>query len=142
MRFQLLSMRRDREISWPRAPDRGISRPRAPDREISRFVNCAFSALIYEAGSGDLPAKGARPGDLPVWGASIKYQVSSIKYQVSSIKYQVSSIKYQVSSIKYQVSSFKYQVSSIKYQVSSLLGAKAPTKIQEVTLMRPIHGNL
>jgi hypothetical protein len=48
----------------------------------------------------------------------------------------------QVSSIKYQVSSIKYQVSSIKYQVSSLLGAKAPTKIQEVTLMRPIHGNL
>ena len=24
----------------------------------------------------------------------------------------------------------------------SLLGAKAPAKIQEVTLMRPIHGNL
>ena len=23
-----------------------------------------------------------------------------------------------------------------------MLGAKAPTKIQEVTLMRPIHGNL
>ena len=29
-----------------------------------------------------------------------------------------------------------------KHVILALLGAKAPTKIQEVTLMRPIHGNL
>ena len=28
-------------------------------RPVSRFVNCAFSALIYEAGPGNLPAQGA-----------------------------------------------------------------------------------
>ena len=97
-----------------------ISRSGAPDREDFSIVR--FQLLSKSSGLES-------PGLAPQTG-----RISRSGAQTGRIS--------RVSSIKYQVSSIKYQVTSIKYQVSSLLGAKAPTKIQEVTLMRPIHGNL